>query len=68
MLKQILDRNRLRQADVARALGVSRVAVGNWVNGHCIPSGTNLTRLFEYLRGFDASVSYADLVGRERVA
>ena len=67
-LGPVLKRNRLQQKHVADALGVSRMTVWQWVHGRAVPTGTNLARLVEYLRGFDASVTNADLVARERVA
>lgn len=60
-LREILNRNRLEQVDVAEALGVSRVSVGNWVNGKGIPSGINLARLLEYLRQFEPALTLEDL-------
>jgi transcriptional regulator with XRE-family HTH domain len=61
-LRAVLDRNRLMQKDVADALGLSRVAVWAWVDGRSVPTGTNLLRLLEYLRGFEPTLQAEDLL------
>ncbi len=64
-LREILDRNRLEQAEVADAIGVSRVSVGNWVNGHGKPRGPNLVRLLDYLRRFEPGLQADDILPAE---
>lgn len=61
-LRQVLERNRVDQSAVADAVGVSRVAVGNWVNGHTGITGTNLVALLAYLQQFEPSLTAADLL------
>lgn len=61
-LRRILERNRLQQTAAAEALGVSRIAVGLWVNGHSKPSGENLIRRLEYLRRFEPGLEASDLL------
>jgi hypothetical protein len=61
-LKQILDRNRLEQVQVAEALAVSRISVGNWCNRRGGPNGVNLVRLLEYLRQFEPTLQASDLL------
>jgi len=57
-----IRRNRLQQKDVADALGISRMTVLNWVHGNSVPTGTNLLRLLEYLRGFEPALQAEDLL------
>lgn len=61
-LKQVLERLRLDQVDVARALPVSRITVGNWVHKRAVPQGANLAALLKYLQGYDATITLADLL------
>lgn len=62
-LRVVLSRNRLQQKEVADAIGVSRMAVWSWVNGHAEPGGSNLVRLLEYLKRFEPSLQVEDLLG-----
>jgi transcriptional regulator with XRE-family HTH domain len=62
VLREILDRNRLDQTQVADGLGISRVSVGNWVHGRSKPSGPNLVRLRDYLRQFEPGLEVEDLL------
>lgn len=62
-LRPVLERNRLRQTDVAEAVGVSRVAVWLWINGRSAPAEANLLRLLAYLRRFEPGLTAEDLLG-----
>lgn len=62
-IDRVLRHNRLRQKDVAGAMGVSRTTVWLWVHGRSEPTGTNLIRLVEYLRSFEPGISAEDLLG-----
>jgi transcriptional regulator with XRE-family HTH domain len=62
VLAEILQRNRLKQKDVAKALGVSRVSVGAWMSGRTTPSGARLVRLLGYLRSFEPTLQVEDLI------
>lgn len=61
-LGEVLDRNRLKQKQIAEAIGVSEETVSRWVNGHVRPSGDNLVRLAAYLRRYQPDVREADLL------
>lgn len=57
-----LQRNRLRQKDIAEALGVTQGTVFAWVHGLKIPGGANLVRLVKYLQQYEPSVTERELV------
>ena len=61
-LREILQRNRLEQKDVAEGIGVSRQTVWLWTNGLAMPGGENLARLLAYLQKFEPALSLADLM------
>lgn len=61
-VRAVIRRNRLQQKDVAEALGISRMTVLNWVHGNSVPTGTNLLRLLDYLRGFEPALQVEDLL------
>ena len=61
-LREILQRNRLEQKDVAEGIGVSRQTVWLWTNGLGVPGGENLARLLAYLQKFEAGLTLADLL------
>lgn len=67
-LAGVLRRNRLQQKDVAEALGLSRMTVHNWVNGHSQPLGANLVRLAQYLSQFEPDLRESDLVEPAAIA
>ena len=48
-MAEMRRRLKLRQIDVAKALGVSRIAVHNWENGKAYPSASKLIKLAEVL-------------------
>lgn len=48
-LADMRRRLKLRQIDVAKALGVTRIAVHNWENGKAYPSASKLIKLAEVL-------------------
>lgn len=48
-LADMRRRLNLRQIDVAKALGVTRIAVHNWENGKAYPSASKLIKLAEVL-------------------
>lgn len=47
---ELRKRRKLRQADLARALGVSRIAVSNWEQGKNLPETSKLIPLSRILR------------------
>lgn len=44
-VRRLLHRERITQAQLARAIGVSRAAVSLWVSGACVPSFRSAGRL-----------------------
>ncbi len=62
-LRDILDRNRLQQKDVAEGIEVSRVTVWNWVSGRATPTGTNQAKLLAFLRQYEPTLDVTDLAG-----
>lgn len=61
-LAALLTKHRLRQVDLARGLGVSKVTVSLWANGRAIPSGPNLVRIAIWLRGYEPLLRVEQLV------
>lgn len=57
-----LKRNRLNQTDVAAAIGLSRMTVHVWCNGHALPSGPNLVKLTKYLQQFEPGITERQLL------
>lgn len=57
-----LERNRLRQKDIAEALGVTRGTAFAWAHGLKVPGGANLVRLVKYLQQYEPSVTERELV------
>ncbi len=67
-LAAILTKHRLRQVDLARGLGVSKVTVSLWATGRAIPSGPNLVRIARWLRAYEPLLRVEELVAPEEGA
>ena len=67
-LREIMERNKLSQADVARGCHVTTQSVWMWVHGQAKPGTESLLALVEYLQAIDPSVTARDIVPTERVA
>jgi len=61
-LARVMARNRLQQKHVAEALPVSRFTVWQWVHERAVPTGTNLSRLLDFLRQFEPTLQAGDLL------
>ena len=61
-LREILDRNRLEQKDVAEGIGVSRQTVWLWCSGQSVPGGENLVNLLAFLQRYEPTLSLGDLL------
>ena len=64
-LAAILTKHRLRQVDLARGLGVSKVTVSLWAKGRAVPSGPNLVRIAIWLRAYEPLLRVEQLVAPE---
>jgi transcriptional regulator with XRE-family HTH domain len=58
-------------AQIAKAIGVSRSSIGNWIRGDAVPSPANLRALANhidtsYLRVFEAAMADAGYLPKER--
>lgn len=58
-------------AQIAKAIGVSRSSVGNWIKGDAVPSPANLRALAQhietsYMRVFEAAMADAGYLPKER--
>ncbi len=49
-LQRFLDRHRLSQSQLARAIGVTRETVNRWIRQHTVPGGSNLLRVISFAR------------------
>ena len=58
-LKELRDRNKISQKDLASRLGVAQNTLSNWENGNRHPDPEMLTKIADY---FDVSLDY--LLGR----
>lgn len=47
--KRLLKEKHITQKSIAEIFGVSKMTVGYWTKGNCIPSGNRLIRLAELL-------------------
>lgn len=54
-IKDLMNEERISQAELARSVGISQSAVCNWLNGKKEPSIDSLWRLADF---FDVSVDY----------
>lgn len=64
-LKEVMDRNNVRGKDLAAAVGVAPETVSRWRAGLLAIGGTNLTKVLDYLRGFEPGLENADLLREE---
>lgn len=58
-IRELMDENEVKREDIATALGVSTVAIGQYYNGDTLPSIENLIKIADY---FNVSTDY--LLGR----
>lgn len=49
-----IKKSKIKQADIAKALGVSRISVNNWVRMRFMPSQKHILQVEDYLRQFKA--------------
>ncbi|MFR5833933.1 MAG: helix-turn-helix domain-containing protein [Acutalibacteraceae bacterium] len=61
-IKNLMNEERISQAELARSVGISQSAVCNWLNGKKEPSIDSLWRLADF---FDVSVDY--IIGRKEI-
>lgn len=61
-IKDLMNEERISQAELARSVGISQSAVCNWLNGKKEPSIDSLWRLADF---FDVSVDY--IIGRKEI-
>lgn len=61
-IKDLMNEERISQAELARSVGISQSAVCNWMNGKKEPSIDSLWRLADF---FDVSVDY--IIGRKEI-
>lgn len=61
-IKDLMNEERISQAELARSVGISQSAVCNWLNGKKEPSIDSLWRLADF---FDISVDY--IIGRKEI-
>ena len=61
-IKEIMMEEKLNQVQLAEKIGVTQVAVSNWINGRKEPSINSLWLLADY---FGVSVDY--LIGRKDI-
>ncbi len=61
-IKDLMNEERISQAELARSVGISQSAVCNWLNGKKEPSIDSLWRLADF---FDLSVDY--IIGRKEI-
>lgn len=61
-IKDLMNEERISQAELARSVGISQSAVCNWLNGKMEPSIDSLWRLADF---FDVSVDY--IIGRKEI-
>lgn len=61
-IKDLMNEERISQAELARSAGISQSAVCNWLNGKKEPSIDSLWRLADF---FDVSVDY--IIGRKEI-
>lgn len=61
-IKDLMNEERISQAELARSVGISQSAVCNWLNGKNEPSIDSLWRLADF---FDVSVDY--IIGRKEI-
>lgn len=70
-LATIIERNGLKQIEIAASIGVAKETLNRWVRGHKRPTGDNLVRLLAHLRRFEPELQAEDLMassGQARVA
>lgn len=61
-IKDLINEEKISQAELARSVGISQSAVCNWLNGKKEPSIDSLWRLADF---FDVSVDY--IIGRKEI-
>ncbi len=49
-IKELREKNGLRQADLAKKLNISRTTVAKWENGQNFPRRKNLVKLIQILK------------------
>lgn len=55
-IKEFLYRNKLKQVDLAKYLGVTEAFISRMVKGLCNPSKENLTKILNNPHGWDTSM------------
>lgn len=60
-LRAALERNGIKQNELARAIGVEAVTVWTWVNGDKVPRADNLMAVVAYLQQHERKITAADL-------
>ena len=67
-LRVFLVRHNLRQEDLAEAVGLSRVAISNIINGKSQPTRGTINLVLRYCRQFDPAITYEVLFGSREAA
>lgn len=63
-LPTLLERLGVPQVELAQAIGVTEETVSRWVNGHKVPSSTNLLATLAFLQARDRKITIRDLTER----
>ncbi|MFQ5526454.1 MAG: helix-turn-helix transcriptional regulator [Thermoanaerobaculia bacterium] len=60
-LQLFLNRHRVSQSELARAIGVTRETVNRWIRRNTVPAGTNLLRTLAFAKRFESTIDAQDL-------